>query len=541
MSERSERLFSALNQISDDHIDEAAKPPQRKKNHWKQWGTAAACITLVAVSASIFPHLGGCGASGGGQEGNPAAGGTTFMSYSGPVLPLTLKEANDSIAAERNITLDFAPWVPRWISNEERVAERTDLTPAQRQEQLERYDEWYPEGGSWESTQELALRDQYLLTNTSDKDQTVTVQLPFAASLQELPEAMPRLTMGEDILKATLLAGRPAPNVDFGSWQEYETYLANDTERTQAGTPIRIDREIPVTVYAFTDEWVGVTDPDEVPNPSVQARFDLNFDNTQVLTYGFDGFRSDQEQGEMIREFSIHRGQKPRRQACLLMVLGDDITNLETSCHITGGTDPETPVLENAGVTVTRHQADLLEVLRWILEDWRSYANFWSRDFAWAAMEPSMDEELLYQLLLQQLDQNYGPELGEINRRGGSLEDILSMVNSSDRVFWLEAAITIPAGETVTLQAESRKQPSMDYCCVADDDKESLRGYDLMPWLDSNLSFTAQTALLEDREQVEIVNQNFGFDLEHGVRSVALDPEIPHYYLEVQPRPEPEA
>jgi hypothetical protein len=33
---------------------------------------------------------------------------------------------------------------------------------------------------------------------------------------------------------------------------------------------------------------------------------------------------------------------------------------------------------------------------------------------------------------------------------------------------------------------------------------------------------------------VELVRQNFGFDVDGGVTTVALDPEEAHYYLEVR-------
>ena len=46
-----------------------------------------------------------------------------------------------------------------------------------------------------------------------------------------------------------------------------------------------------------------------------------------------------------------------------------------------------------------------------------------------------------------------------------------------------------------------------------------------------------QTAALEDREQVEIVRQNFGFDPENGITRVTLDGDQPHYYLEVRKAP----
>lgn len=40
-------------------------------------------------------------------------------------------------------------------------------------------------------------------------------------------------------------------------------------------------------------------------------------------------------------------------------------------------------------------------------------------------------------------------------------------------------------------------------------------GYDMVTGLGSNLIFTRQTASLEDRGQIEIVRQNFGFDIEN--------------------------
>ena len=55
-----------------------------------------------------------------------------------------------------------------------------------------------------------------------------------------------------------------------------------------------------------------------------------------------------------------------------------------------------------------------------------------------------------------------------------------------------------------------------------------------MTALGSNLTCTVQTGTLEDRGQIELVRQNFGFDLESGVKTVTLDPGTEHYYLEVK-------
>ena len=76
------------------------------------------------------------------------------------------------------------------------------------------------------------------------------------------------------------------------------------------------------------------------------------------------------------------------------------------------------------------------------------------------------------------------------------------------------------------------KEPSYDFYC-AHTENQGVCGYDLVTKLGSNLACTAQTATLEDRGQIEIVRQNFGFDLENGIKTVALDPDQEHYYLEV--------
>ena len=77
------------------------------------------------------------------------------------------------------------------------------------------------------------------------------------------------------------------------------------------------------------------------------------------------------------------------------------------------------------------------------------------------------------------------------------------------------------------------KEGSYDFAC-AHTENQGIYGYDMVTKLGSNLECASQTAVLEDRGQIEIVRQNFGFDLENGVNEVALDPNQEHYYLEVK-------
>ena len=55
-----------------------------------------------------------------------------------------------------------------------------------------------------------------------------------------------------------------------------------------------------------------------------------------------------------------------------------------------------------------------------------------------------------------------------------------------------------------------------------------------MTGMGSNLLFSSQNATLLDRGQIQIVRQNFGFDLEKGINQVELDLAQEHYYLEVR-------
>ena len=103
-----------------------------------------------------------------------------------------------------------------------------------------------------------------------------------------------------------------------------------------------------------------------------------------------------------------------------------------------------------------------------------------------------------------------------------------------ERVLYLAFPVTVPAGGSVTVAASLWKEPSYDYGCSGSENV-GLQGYDLVTGLGSTLDFTGQTTALVNTENIEIVRQNLGFDLENGVTEVTLDPAEPRYYLEVRP------
>ena len=518
----------------------------RPRRRLRPWMGACACLALI-VGLGVGLYTGRIPLPGGSAGGGGHDEASTFMSYAGPVFPLTLQEENDFITAQREITLDFAPWQREWVSNEEEVAAMEGLTDAERQEALEQQNEWFPDGGYYRSSDHILVTDAYTLTNPGDADQTVTVLYPFAASLGSLDEGLPALTLDGAALEAGLHVGSYAGGfrgVDgpddprflnlrqAGSWEDYRDVLSDGSylqNALEAGPDVSA---IPVTVYEFTDPYGPARDGDAgIPNPSIRASFVLDYDETTVLTYGFHGARYDWEGGTMIQEFSIPMSWGREDGPFYLLVLGEDIEDLTTGGYVTGGTDADTPTLEGCGVTVERYESDLDTMLREILTpEWEERSRSYYQD----DLRLSIDFETFYRAFLEHL-LSYGVLSPQPVERydGAWLEDMVQDVTVVDRVCWLEAEVTIPAGGSVTLTASMAKAASFDFAC-AHTANQGVKGYDLVTRLGSNLSCTAQTATLEDREQIQIVRQNFGFDLENGVNTVALDPEVEHYYLEVR-------
>ena len=116
------------------------------------------------------------------------------------------------------------------------------------------------------------------------------------------------------------------------------------------------------THFASADEEAGV------PNPSIRVGFDLDYDQTTILSYGFHAGRYDREGGSMIQGFSIPDETDSRYgRTFYLLVVGEDVENMTIGGYVTGGTDPDTQELEGCGVTVERYKSDLDTMLREIL------------------------------------------------------------------------------------------------------------------------------------------------------------------------------
>ena len=541
---KSDELLDAIGEAKDEYVHDVRNGKVKKMPGWAKWTSAIAACLVLTIGVSLF--FGGMGGNAGGSGHED---GSTFMSYAGPVFPLTLRVENTSISANRRTTMDFEPWIPVWISNEEEAASRTDLTEAEKQDVLDTYNEWYPEGGRYQTSDNIIVTDTYTLSNNSTEDQTVSILYPFASSLNDLSMNRPTISVNDEIIDTKLHAGSYAGtfqgawenwaetqenpgslNLQYiESWTGYQTLLSDGSYLRRALGEYPDLSDIPVIVYTFTDPWGPEEDDDAgIPNPSMRIMVELDYEKTKVLSYGFHSASNDRENGIMGRGFSIREpGERWYDNPYFLIIIGDDVQNMSYQGYVTGGWDNDDKV--EAGVTITRTESNLETALR-------EAASFYYVEMTdmqnYVETDPEYGFEMYYGLLKEQLVA-YGilSDSGVERYDTGWIEDL--DVVGVDRVFWLEAEITIPAGESVTVFATFEKEPSFDFHC-ANTENKGISGYDMVTALGSNLRFTQQTACLEDRGQIEIVRQNFGFDIENGINEVALDMNEPHYYLEVK-------
>lgn len=524
---RAERLFRILGLVDDDLIEEAdtassAAASKRRSALRRSVPGLAACAALVCflglgLRAAVSPGSSGgesAGTGGTGSNGSGHDGGSAFMSYAGPVFPLTGLENTSDLTAERRLTWDFAPGA------------RTDGPPRQ-----------------WGA----AVTDCYTLSNPSDREAEAVLLYPFTGSLCDLDELRPTVAANGTEIPAALYAGSYSggfqsamgeidPGLDTlnlkypDSWEQYRTLLEDGGYQARALSDYPV-LDIPVTVYEFS-EFEAPTE--RYPAATQSVSFTIDRSDTQILCYGFEGQEWDGDSG--FRRYSCfvpgRTGRAPGVK--LLAVLGEDIGEYTLQGYRDGGCNSGEEI-EGVSCTVTRSEATLDEVLDRLC---RAYAEQYAQgravdqENAFDAVSFSMYRGAVAELLTQ-----YGllSDSAADRYRDGRLDDILSETLSHERVLYLAFSAAVPAGDSAEITLRMRKPPSYDFYCSGSGNA-GIQGYDLVTSLGSSLTFTRQTARLENTESIEIVRQNLGFDPENGVATAELNPAEEHYFLEIRPR-----
>ena len=513
----SERLFRILGLIADDLIEEAGRSASRRRP-WRNLA-AAACVVLVCGATFGFLAASGGNLLSGGASGNTASdgasagagehdGGTAFMSYAGPILPLTTAEANPGLLSERTITWDLSPGT------------YADGSPRQ-----------------WGA----AVSDCYALTNPSEEAITVTALYPFTGSFSALPSIQPGVTVNGAAAEPKLYAGpyaggfRDAGEADDStwnlarpsSWTDYQELLESGAYLDQAlGEEPRLD--VPVTVYSFSDFSL----PEDAPDAATQAvTFTLDPERTTVLSYGFNGMS--QEAGWRQYSYFVPNGVRSESDLKLLVIIGDDLGAYTLQGYVDGGCEQ---MLADVSCTVTRTETTFDAVLEEIC---RSYAAEYNarRSTEEATAFDFLSLDMLQRAAAELLTQ-YGlfSENAKDRYSDGRLDEIVSESLVQERVLYLAFPVTIPAGGSAAVSVALWKEPSYDFGCSGSENTD-LQGYDLITCLGSTLNFTSQTAVLAETQGVELVRQNIGFDPEDGITQVPLDLTEEHYFIEIRPTP----
>lgn len=524
---RAERLFQALGLV-DPALVEEALTVRRRAVSWRRWAALAACLALVlgfgwqvtggfrgygagmsggdggsAGASGDAPADSGSADSGESGESGGVEDGITFLSYAGPVLPLSTVETAEGLTAERTVTWDFAPGT-------------------------------YPDGEPRQWGAEVT--DAYVLRNAGEADVTVTALYPFAGNFADLADTLPAVTAdgAEPSLRAgpysggfQSTAGAETPDTmnlaDLDGWAEFRDLLESGAYREQALEAYPV-LDIPVTVYELSDFEAP---RDAYPAATQAVSFSVDPERTAVLTYGINGL----EQDGTFRRYScfVPDGMRSEPDQKLLIVLGEDIGDYVLQGYRDGGCERGEEI-GGVSCTVTRRETTLDAALDQVCADsLRRYGEDWVTEDGPVTFE-------MYRGAAAELLTRYGPLSGAPMDRyaDGRLDDMLMETLHQERVLYLRFPVTVPAGGSAAVECRMWKAPSFDFAGCGSENR-GLQGYDLAVRLESSLSFTRQSAALANLENVEITGQNFGFDLENGVSSVELDLEQEHYYLEIRP------
>jgi hypothetical protein len=291
----------------------AVRSSHRVKKIGRYSAIAAACLIVVTVGLIAASGLGllklpiGGGAQSGGG-GAPIAGddteetARTYMFYDGPIFPLTILSAkgelnnsidnNDTliisqIEASRSITYDFLPY--------------TDITEEYETDTIDG-----PTVKKYTSHRtEAVVTDRYTLQNNSDEDIKVQAAYPVTASLKDLFELTPKLTVDGQQIEPEITTGQYSGGF-MGAWSsDTSTTTANSQDQQndqndQDGQNQQdqqncqdqqnVQDQQPQLNLREIDSWLGYKQLLQDGSYLRDAFAGVKYANQQAIIYEFDEF-----------------------------------------------------------------------------------------------------------------------------------------------------------------------------------------------------------------------------------------------------------
>lgn len=478
------RLFKALSMVDEKWVEEAwdYQPPVRKRHPALYGLAAAACCTLFCAFGFFYLVTGGFhGFGSAAPEESPAEstaeGGevsedvaadngsdsVSYLSYAGPVLPLTVLEQDTPITAAREVTWDVS----------------SDAGHA-------RYE------------------DAYTLTNPTDQAVTVTALYPFAGNFRDLAAQQPAITVDGQAVTPQLHPGAYAGSftgtgdgqpgtcnlLEPSSWEDYAALLEDGSYASDALAGMTLP-QTPVVVYDFSALSTASPDQDLV----VSCAYDSSV--TTLLSYDFSGGNWDE-----TNTWRQYGGRTVADGCPTLIVVGEDIT----SYSLLDGYGLDAPELTAVTGQVVRWETTLGQALEKLCSVY--LAHQLPGEEAWTKSVSLSD----FTAAAAQLLTDYGPLSQAPAERYalGRLDELIAEAPSVRRVFYLSFSLTIPAGGSVTVTAAGQKSPSFDFPGTGGP-YEGTQSYELAATLGSSLTFTGQTARLLRDDDTVLARDDYGF------------------------------
>ena len=535
--ESAEKIYNAITEI-DDKLIEKAETYNFSKNsnltaaskmhhllhkHKRVLISVAACFCLVYGIGFFFIW----GPAAGGGTGNE---GTSYMSYAGPVFPLSSTSDVDGIEVTRNTNWDFSPYKSNVITEQMHpdIPENTETFT---------YDKYKTES---------IVTDQYVLTNPTDTDLTLSLIYPFAAKFSDSLDVMPQIAVNGVTTSTNLVVGKYTGNYgpalgneasdeqlnldNISSWEGYKALLSNNQYFSDAQKALP-SLDIPIIVYEYSN--LTYSGDAKASNPTFAIHFEHDRAKTTLSGWGWNGASWNQDGSgyySCSRVYIPGENEIDKGATAYLIVIGEDIETITVQGYKDGGCDTGEEIL---GITndFKKYETTLEDFIVNVC-----FAEFDTSSEYIYGTEDSEDATLLTLLTkdmalgyIAQLLYDEGMLSGHSIERYLWLEDYIYDYPHRARVMYVTFEVTIPAKDSITIDATMIKAASVDYA----GDKKHRNGYDMVTTLASPFSFTKQTASVTNFDDIVILDQNFGFDLENGITEVELDVKEEHYWMDV--------
>ncbi len=414
----------------------------------------------------------------------------------GPIMPLTFAFANDKVVAKRELVYDFAS--------------------------VSQADKGY-----------VPVQDNYVLYNTSETEQTVSVVYPYVSSGNDLIANMPEVFVNGEQKTTNIQNGAymGINSEEMGylfssnvSTDEYSDMLREMTALEEDINWTLLNQKI--TVYEFSDFDAG-----SVPGEAVTyaATFDAERKEDVYFTNMMDVVNSDT--GKVTLYFMFEQ-QKDSLIKPAIYFFGEVPAEYEEQGYVY----PEfIEVNKSDEVTVrmSSRETTMAEILEEMVD--AKLDELCAGD----AAETAQLKELLYHraakmfgdMYLWDTDGQTTPEDDVFYAK--SISDILYYVFEEESVYLLTDTVTIPAGGSTSVVFEYCKHGNHQTY----EPREELRdnyGYDNMPNLGTNVVYEQITTEIKENGNIRIESQNYGFDLESGVKQVELELDAERYYMIVK-------